>query len=91
MVDAAEMLGDILIASPPQAPSKSSVDGGQRPFVVEHGRNTCRTAKLHGVNLYAPHVADAHVWQEASYGYKKFAFVQKTSWSGLVHALAQRS
>ncbi len=91
VVDAAERLGDLLIASPPKAALQKSVEGGQRPFVVEHGRNTCRTAKLHGVNLYAPHVADAHVWQEASYWYKKFAFVQKTSWSGLVHALAQRS
>ncbi len=87
---AAEGLGDLLISPPPVAPGGSAV-GARRPFIVEHARNTGKAARLHGVSLYAPHVASSHRWEEASHWYKKFVFAQNTLWSGLVHALAQPS
>jgi hypothetical protein len=86
---AAAGLGDLLLSPrSPSGPDPSRV-GSRRPFIVEHARNTAGTARLNGVCLYAPHVAEAHDWEGASYWYRKFAFVQKTLWSGLVHALAQ--
>lgn len=87
--EAAASLGDLLLSPPRAIPQGGSAAGARKPFVAEHGRNTSKTARLHGVSLYAPHVAEDHEWETSSYWYKKFVFVQKTLWSGLVHALAQ--
>ena len=58
---AAEKLGDVLM-SPAPVPRGQSEKGTGRPFIAEHGSNGSATAKLHGVSLYAPHVApDADV------------------------------
>jgi Clostripain family len=90
--DASERLGDLLVTPPENALQRLlSTNGARRPFVVEHGRNAGITARLHGVSLYAPHVADTDDWMDASYWYKKFLFSQNTSWSALVHALAQET
>jgi hypothetical protein len=87
--DAAELLGDLLISPPPGdlGPEQSAV-GARRPFIVEHGRNSARTARLHGVSLYAPSLAPTGQWEEASYWYRKFVFARETQWNDLVHALA---
>jgi Clostripain family len=85
---AATALGDFLVTPAPVKPGESATGEG-RPFVVEHGRNTGRTARLNGVNLYAPHVrGDSHDWMTASHAYEKFVFAQETLWSELVQALA---
>ncbi len=88
VVDAARALGDFLLSPPPDAPAHNGLVGAKRPFIAEHGRNTALTAKLNGISLYAPHVANNHDWEGASYWYKKFAFVQRTLWSDLVQAFA---
>jgi hypothetical protein len=90
--DASGRLGDLLVTPPENALERlDSTDGARRPFVVEHGRNAAITARLNGVSLYAPHVAGTDDWMAASYWYKKFLFSQNTSWSALVHALAQET
>ena len=54
VIGAAEKLGDFVInAAPLPVDGKTDV----RRFVLEHGRNACRTAKIQGISLYAPHVA----------------------------------
>ena len=89
--EAATSLGDLLLSPPLDAPLHNARVGAKRPFIVEHGRNTALTAKLNGISLYAPHIADGHDWEGASYWYKKFAFVQDSLWSDLVHAFAQEN
>jgi Clostripain family len=90
--DASERLGDMLVTPPENALQRfPSAHGTRRAFVVEHGRNAAITARLHGVSLYAPHVAGTDDWMDASYWYKKFLFSRNTSWSALVHALAQEA
>jgi len=91
---AAKALGDALFGP-------RSVPGGQnavgvpksqtgecKPFVVEHGSNSSEGAGLHGVSLYAPHVAPGHDFGAASHFYEKFVFVRDTLWRDLVRALA---
>ena len=81
-------LGDSPVEPPPDAPPHNGLVGAKRPFIVEHGRNNARTAKLNGISLYAPHVSENHDWEGASDRYQKFVFVQETLWSKLVHTLA---
>ena len=86
---AAERLGNLLIGPSPVVPGQS-VFGAGRPFIVEHGRNALPTARLHGVSLYAPHVAlDTHDPTTASHWYEKFLFAKQTLWNELVRALAK--
>jgi hypothetical protein len=85
--DAAEKLGDLLISPDPVVPNESP-NGLGRPFILEHGRNACRTAKLQGVSLYAPHVAPAFDFESADTFYSKLAFTKKTLWNDVVHGLA---
>ena len=80
-------LGDQLL-SPGPVPGGRSLEGVGRPFIVEHGRNACETARLHGVSLYAPHVAPRHDAQKAKVFYDRFAFVKETMWGRVVRALA---
>jgi hypothetical protein len=89
VTDAAERLGNLLITPPQNAFRLKSADGQRRPFVVEHGRNAAGAARLHGVSLYAPHLASRREWMDASHWYRKFVFSQNTMWNALVHALAQ--
>jgi hypothetical protein len=84
---AAMALGDRLL-SPTGEGSGASALGGYAPFIVEHGRNSCECAGLHGVSLYAPNVAPSHDLGAARFFYEKFIFAQKTVWRELVHALA---
>jgi hypothetical protein len=86
--DAALALGDFLVSAKPFQPGQSG-SGTGRPFVVERGGNACTTARYHGVNLYAPVVADAFDWTNASNRYSKFVFAQKTLWGDLMRAFAQ--
>jgi hypothetical protein len=85
--DAAEKLGDLLISPDPVFPGESA-NGLGRPFVLEHGRNACRTAKLQGVSLYAPHLAPPTDFRLANEYYEKLSFTQETLWNDVVHALA---
>lgn len=91
---AAKALGDALFgprATPggPNATGASKSQTGEcKPFVVEHGSNSCEGAGLHGVNLYAPHVAPGHDFGEASYFYEKFVFARDSLWRDMVRALA---
>jgi hypothetical protein len=87
VVRTAERLGNLLV-TPQPVPPKRSVTGEGRPFVLEHGRNAARSARLHGVNLYAPHVAPDHDADAASHFYNKLEFTQRTLWGELVRALA---
>jgi len=91
VTNAAQELGDLLVNPPHPTPAGGSAAGAKRPFIVEHGRLTASTANLHGVSLYAPHVARDYQPDKASHWYKKFVFAQRTLWNGLVHALAQPS
>jgi cysteine peptidase C11 family protein len=88
-VRAAMKLGDILISPNPTLADEGggSAIGAGKPFIVENSRNSAETAGLHGVSLYAPHVANNHDWEGASHFYEKFLFAQQTLWSALVHAL----
>jgi hypothetical protein len=79
---AALALGDRLL-SPTGEGAGTSASGEFEPFIVEHGRNSCEGAGLHGVSLYAPNVFGA-----ARFFYEKFLFAEKTIWRELVHALA---
>lgn len=84
---AAEDLGDRLI-SPGPVFGRGSLAGVDRPFIVEHGRNACETARLHGLSLYAPGVAPDHDVEKARRFYDKFTFVQTTVWGDIVRRLA---
>lgn len=91
--DAALELGDFLVGPPKPTDglrSGHSELGDLRPFVVEHGRNACITTRLHGVSLYAPHVAgDVFDWASVSSRYAEFTFAQKTLWADLIRAFVQ--
>ena len=89
VVKAATALGDVLISPNPQADDAEGggATGAGKPFIVENVRNRAETAGLHGVSLYAPHVADTHDSEGATHFYEKFLFAQRTLWSELVHAL----
>ena len=84
---AARELGDFLLSPRPVELGKSALGIG-KPFVVEHGSNTCLTARLNGVSVYAPHVAgpdfDAVGVKER---YQQFEFARQTMWGDLVTAL----
>lgn len=85
--NAAEKVGDLLISPGPVFPGQSE-SGLGRPFILEHGRNACQTAKLQGASLYAPHVAPSHDFESADPFYGRLAFTKETLWSDVVHALA---
>ena len=85
---AAQRLGDFVL-SPEPVVEEESENGFGKPFVVEHGRNACKAARLHGLSLYAPHVSSTHDVEAAAHFYEKFVFVKRTLWSDLVHALAE--
>jgi hypothetical protein len=87
-VEAARKVGDYLITPGPVNPHQS-IKGGGRPFVQEHGRNAGETAKLNGVSLYAPHVAQSYDFEAARPAYQKLAFAEQSLWNRLVHVLAQ--
>jgi len=86
--EAAQALGDFLLASLPEGTGRS-VTGEGRPFVVEHGRNAGGTAKLNGVSIYAPHVALTNDFESTEQLYGRFEFARETRWSRLVHGLAR--
>jgi|KBSMisStandDraft_5_1062788.scaffolds.fasta_scaffold08597_5 hypothetical protein len=87
--EAAGQLGDVLMSPTPVAPNQSATGNG-RPFVAEHGCNGSETAKLHGVSLYAPHVAlDADAFEASSPWYQKFTFATKTHWAELVSVFVE--
>jgi hypothetical protein len=92
---AAEALGDLLIRpfpySRPVYRDDGTLDTSERPFIIEHGRNSHETARLHGVSLYAPHIAtDDGDWiNECYHWYRKFDFGTTNTWSALINALAQ--
>jgi hypothetical protein len=88
--EAAEKLGDSLITAEPVIPGESEAGAG-RPFIVEHGRNACRTARLHGVSLYAPHVVPTFDFEAAGEFYDKLTFAKETLWNDVVRALAHAS
>lgn len=90
---AAQALGDFLISPKPVFPGHSE-NGAGRPFIAEHGRNAARTAKLHGVSLYAPHVAlavDLDDRETELRMYMNFAFAKESLWRQLVENLAELS
>jgi hypothetical protein len=83
VVAAATWLGDFLVSPVP------SLGGtGQRPFVVEHGRNAGQTARLNGISIYAPNVAPDRDFESVRLLYERLTFAKQTNWSDLVHALA---
>jgi Clostripain family len=91
---AAKALGDALFG-PRSTPGGKNKDGALKsetgeckPFVVEYGSNSCEGAALHGVSLYAPHIASGRDLGEASHFYEKFVFAKDTLWRELVHALS---
>lgn len=83
---AAMALGDLLL-SPRTAKADQSVKGTRRPFVVEHGGNACTTARLNGVNLYAPHVTSPGVDSLSLERYDQLQFATN-AWRNLVVTLA---
>jgi hypothetical protein len=88
VAQAAQALGNFLI-SPGDSVAGMSLDGNDRPFVLEHGRNSGNTARLNGLSIYAPHVAPAIDFQSVQHLYMNFDFAQKTRWNDLVHTLAR--
>jgi hypothetical protein len=86
--EAARALGDFLVTPRPPV---VGTRGARRPFVMEHGRNTCETARLNGISIYAPNVAPKRDFDAVRHLYHNFVFAQETRWSGLVHALARVS
>jgi hypothetical protein len=81
---AAARLGDMLI----RPRSLAGVTYG--PFVLEHGRNSHLTAKLHGVSLYAPQIANGRDWRDTRFWYDKLGNDQGASvWSRVIHVLAE--
>ena len=90
---AAQALGDFLISPKPVFPGHSATGEG-RPFIAEHGRNAAKTAKLHGVSLYAPHIAlavDSDERETELRMYMNFAFAKESLWRQLVENLAELS
>lgn len=88
--EAAQALGDFLISPMPVIPGDSE-DGLGRPFIVEHGRNAAAATRLHGVSLYAPHVALATNPDDREVElrlYRNFVFAQQSLWRDLVEHLA---
>jgi Clostripain family len=83
---AALALGDLLL-SPRPARADQSARGERRPFVVEHGGNACTTARLNGVNLYAPHVTGPGVDSLSLNRYDQLQFASN-AWRNLVVTLA---
>ncbi len=83
---AAMALGDELFG-PIAVQSGQSLSGANKPLVVESGSNRIEGSGLHGVSLYAPHVAPGHDIGAASHFYDKFIFAE-TLWRNLVRALA---
>jgi hypothetical protein len=90
LTQVAKAVGDFLLSPRPPLVGDSDMGVG-RPFIVEHGRNSCETARLNGVSVYAPSVAPERDFEGVRYLYQSFFFAQETRWSGLVHALAQMS
>jgi Clostripain family len=88
--DAAEELGDCLLTPRPVNPGESEKGVG-RPFVADHGSNACRTARLRGVSLYAPHVDPTHDFDAAEPFYEELAFTSETLWLDVMIALADAS
>jgi hypothetical protein len=84
---AANDLGDLLISPDPVEPGGSQ-SGAQRPFILEHGRNAGRTAKLNGCSLYAPHVVGRHDVDATRSAYEQLLFAQRSLWTQMVHNLA---
>jgi hypothetical protein len=87
---AAEALGDFLISPAPVFPGGSETGAG-RPFIVEHGRNACKATKLHGVSLFAPHIALAVNLDDRETElrlYRNFVFARQSLWRQLVENLA---
>ena len=85
---AARALGDALFAPTSVPQAGKSEQGENKPFVVESGSNSIDGAGLHGVSLYAPHVAPDHDFGAASHAYEKLLFARETMWRDLVRALA---
>jgi hypothetical protein len=91
VIDAARKLGDFLIESQVGDGPLAGTRGTQGPFVLEHGRNTCETARLNGISIYAPHVAPNTDFASRRSLYEHFVFTKETLWSELVHVLAGSS
>jgi hypothetical protein len=72
---AAAAIGDLLIRT-------------TNPFVAEHGKNSHQTAKLQGVNIYAPHVESGHDWKGLVGPYSSLALSQETGWGEFIFVLA---
>ena len=89
VIGAAEKLGDFVISADPPLPV--DVETGARRFVLEHGRNACRTAKIQGISLYAPHIAPPPDVGAADLFYNSLEFAKKTLWADVVHGLAEGS
>jgi hypothetical protein len=87
--EAARALGDFLVGPRPLRLIGRSETGEGRPLIIEHGRNAGELARLHGISLYAPHVAPDDDAVETQFLYDSFAFAQETRWSMLVRLLAQ--
>ena len=91
VIESARALGDLLISPPRQVIGKRSgnpEDSEELPFVIEHGRNSGQTARLNGINVYAPHVAPRRDFNKLQHQYLNFEFA-KTQWSALMHSLAR--
>jgi hypothetical protein len=86
--EAANALGDFLLAPRPPLVGASE-DGGGARFIVEHGRNSNATGRLNGISLYAPHVAPDRDYEAVLPLYQAFNFARTTRWSEVVHALAR--
>ena len=89
VVEAARALGNFLAESTPLELIGQSATGKGRPLIVEHGRNAGDLARLHGISLYAPHVAPDEDTAETQALYESFDFARDTCWSTLVRLLAQ--
>jgi hypothetical protein len=90
VAEAARGLGDFLLSPAPPLVGEGGTGKGQ-PFIVEHGRNSSETARLNGLNIYAPHVAPNRDSDAIRYRYHNFVFAQQTPWSDFVHMLARAS
>jgi hypothetical protein len=83
---AAAALGDMLIRP---RPLDSATSG---PFILEHARNSHLTAKLQGVSLYAPQIANGQDWRATRFWYDKLGSADGASvWSQVIHVLAEES
>jgi len=89
LTEVAKAVGDFLLS--PRLPLVGDSDTGEgRPFIVEHGRNSCETARVNGISIYAPNVAPERDFEAVKYLYQTFFLAQETRWSLLTHALASR-